>query len=65
MRVRRLGVWEVRVTLGVDRVTGTCRQRSVTVQGDRAAAESGRMSWAAAAVLVRDRRGADTRITIG
>jgi hypothetical protein len=65
MRERRPGVWEVRLALGADRVTGRCRQRSVTVRGDRRAAESARAVWAQAAVLVRTSRRADATITTG
>jgi len=34
MRERRPGVWEVRVVVGNDPVTGVSRQRSFTVHGD-------------------------------
>lgn len=53
MRERRAGVWEVRVALGPDLVSGRSRYRSVTVHGSRAAAEAARDRWAAKAELVR------------
>lgn len=53
LRQRRPGVWEVRVALGPDPVTGRSRVRSITVHGDRDAAQSERQHWAATAELLR------------
>jgi integrase len=54
LRQRRPGVWEIRVALGPDPVTGHSRVRSITVHGDRAAAQEARRHWAATAELLRD-----------
>ena len=53
LRERRPGVWEVRVSLGADPVSGRSRVRSLTVHGDREVAEAARDRWAADAALVR------------
>ena len=53
MRQRRPGVWEVRVAIGPDPVSGRSRYRSVTVHGDRESAQAARERWAAKAELVR------------
>ena len=53
MRQRRPGVWEVRVAVGPDPVSGRSRYRSVTVHGDRESAQADRERWAAKADLVR------------
>src|SRR5664280_2004471 len=53
MRQRRPGVWEVRVAVGPDPVSGRSRYRSLTVHGDRDAAQAARARWAATAELVR------------
>jgi hypothetical protein len=42
MRERRPGVWEARVALGPDLVSGRTAVRSLTVHGDRRATEDGR-----------------------
>jgi hypothetical protein len=47
-------VWEIRVALGPDPVTGHSRVRSITVHGDRGAAQEARRHWAATAELLRD-----------
>lgn len=65
MRERRAGVWEVRVALGPDLVSGRSRYRSVTVHGDRAAAEAARARWAAKAELVRSTGRSRPGITVG
>lgn len=39
LRERRPGVWEIRVAVGTDPVTGRTLTRSVTFHGDRLAAE--------------------------
>ena len=54
LRQRRPGVWEIRVALGPDPVTGRSRVRSITVHGDRADAQQARLHWAATAELLRD-----------
>ena len=64
LRQRRPGVWEVRVALGPDLVSGRSAVRSVTVHGDRRAAENARASWAARAALVRSGRRARPGITV-
>jgi len=53
MRQRRPGVWEVRVAIGPDPVSGRSRYRSLTVHGDRDSAQAARQRWAAKADLVR------------
>ena len=53
MRQRRQGVWEVRVAVGPDPVSGRSRYRSLTVPGDRDTAQEARQRWAAKAELVR------------
>ena len=53
MRQRRPGVWEVRVAVGPDPVSGRSRYRSLTVHGDRESAQAARERWAAKAELVR------------
>jgi hypothetical protein len=53
MRQRRPGVWEVRVAIGPDPVSGRSRYRSLTVHGDRESAQAARERWAAKAELVR------------
>ena len=56
LRQRRPGVWEVRVYLGDDPLSGQPTQRSVTVRGGLAAAEQRRALLAAQAQQLRDRR---------
>jgi len=53
MRQRRPQVWEVRVALGPDPVSGLTRYRSLTVHGDREVAQAARERWAAKAELIR------------
>jgi hypothetical protein len=53
LRERRSGVWEVRVSLGADPVSGRSRVRSLTIHGDREVAEAARDGWAADAAGVR------------
>jgi integrase len=53
MRQRRPGVWEVRIAVGPDPVSGHSRYRSLTVHGDRETAQAARERWAAQAELVR------------
>jgi integrase len=65
MRERRPGVWEVRVALGPDLISGRTAVRSLTVHGDRMAAELARARWAAQAALVRSTRRARPGITVG
>jgi len=57
MRQRRPGVWEVRVAVGRDPVSGRSRYRSLTVHGDRAVAQTARERWAADAAEVRSEAG--------
>lgn len=61
LRQRKPGVWEVRVSLGPDAVSGRSRVRSLTVHGD---VEVARERWAEAAVLVRSRRQVWSGITL-
>ncbi len=56
LRQRWPGVWEIRVALGPDLVSGRSAVRSLTVHGDRAAAEDARARWTAQAALVRSQR---------
>jgi hypothetical protein len=65
LRERRPGVWEVRVALGPDLVSGRTAVRSLTVHGDRQAAEEARARWAAQAALVRSTRRARPGIALG
>lgn len=51
MRERRPGVWEIRVCVGRDPVTRRARQRSVTVHGDRVAADRVRAELVGAIAL--------------
>ena len=53
VRQRRPGVWEVRVALGADPVSGLSRRRSVTIHGDADDAAAARARWADAAGLLR------------
>src|SRR5664279_2905773 len=64
LRRRRLGVWEVRVALGPDPVSGRTRVRSVTVHGDRETAQAARERWAASAELLRSAGRARPGITL-
>ena len=53
LRQRRPGVWEVRVAVGPDPVSGRPRYRSLTVHGNRQSAQATRQRWAAKAELLR------------
>lgn len=64
VRQRRTGVWEVRVALGPDPVSGRSRVRSITVRGDESAAAIARSRWAAEATLVRARGHARPAVTL-
>jgi integrase len=64
LRRRRPGVWEVRVALGPDPVSGRTRVRSVTVHGDRETAQAARERWAASAELLRSAGRARPGITL-
>ena len=64
MRQRRPGVWEVRLAVGRDPVSGRSRYRSLAVHGDRAVAQTARDRWAAKAELVRSAGRARPGITI-
>jgi hypothetical protein len=57
-------VWEVRVALGPDPVSGRTRVRSVTVHGDRETAQAARERWAASAELLRSAGRARPGITL-
>jgi hypothetical protein len=61
---RRPGVWEVRVALGADPVSGRCRQRSVTVRGDCAEATQELARWAGLATVVRVARRSDPGVSL-
>jgi len=65
LRERSPGVWEVRVALGADPVSGVCRQRSVTVRGDAPTAASELARWAGLAAVVRAARRSDPAIAVG
>ncbi len=65
MRERPAGVWEVRVALGPDLVSGRSRYRSITVRGSRTAAEAARARRAAKAELVRTTGRSRPGITTG
>src|SRR6478752_1855282 len=65
MRPLRPGVWEVRVALGVHPVSGRSTYRSITVHGDRVAAEHARARWAAKAELVRSVGRPRPAVTVG
>jgi len=57
-------VWEVRVALGPDPISGRTRVRSVTVHGDRDTAQAVRERWAASAELLRSAGRARPGITL-
>ena len=57
-------MWEVRVALGPDPVSGRARVRSVTVHGDRETAQAARERWAASAELLRSAGRARPGITL-
>jgi len=54
LRQRTAGVWEVRVSVGPDPVTGLTVQHSVTVHGDLGEAERHRELLAARAAALRE-----------
>src|SRR5664279_5677941 len=64
MRQRRPGVWEVRVAISPDPVSGRSRYRSLTVHGGRESAQAARERWAAKAELVRSAGRARPGITL-
>ena len=64
MRQRPPGVWEVRVAVGRDPVSGRSQYRSLTVHGDREGAPAARERWAAKAELVRSAGRARPSVTI-
>ncbi len=64
MRERRPGVWEVRVALGADPVSGRSRVRSLTVRGDRKVAQIARTRWAEEADRIRIRGHARAGLTV-
>jgi integrase len=55
LRERRPDVWEVRVALGPDPVSGRGRVRSITVHGDHDMAQAAQARWAAEAGVARMR----------
>lgn len=66
MRERRPGVWEIRVVVGSDLVSGASVQRSFTVHGDRDRAEARRAELVAGhAVHRRSVASQAARITVG
>ena len=64
LRERRPDVWEVRVALGPDPVSGRSRVRSITVHGDQEMARAAQVRWAAEAGVVRMRRHAWPGMTV-
>lgn len=64
LRERRPGVWEVRVALGADPVSGRSRVRSLTVHGDRQVAALARTRWAEEADRIRLRGHARAGLTV-
>ncbi|MGD9529582.1 tyrosine-type recombinase/integrase [Pseudonocardia sp.] len=64
LRERRPGVWELRVALGPDLVSGRSLVRSVTVHGDRDDAHAALARWAARAEVVRAGRRAAPGVTV-
>ena len=57
-------MWEVRVALSPDPISGRTRVRSVTVHGDRDTAQAARERWAASAELLRSASRARPGITL-
>lgn len=57
-------MWEVRVAVGADPVSGHSRVRSFTVHGDRQAAEDAKVRWAAMAELLRSHGRAQPAISV-
>jgi hypothetical protein len=64
LRQRRPGVWELRVALGPDLVSGRSLVRSVTMHGDRDDAQGALARWAAQADAVRAGRRAAPGIPV-
>lgn len=64
LRERRPDVWEVRVALGPDPVSGRSRVRSITVHGDQEMALAAQIRWAAEAGVIRLRRHAWPGMTV-
>jgi integrase len=58
-------VWEVRVALGPDPVSGVSRRRSITIHGDEAVAEEARRHFAEEADRLRTRLGLCPGVTVG
>lgn len=65
IRQRRDGVWEVRVSLGPDPVSGRSEVKSLTVFGSRDTAQDARRRYAAEAAQVRAHRLARAEIGLG
>jgi site-specific recombinase XerC len=64
IRQRRDGVWEVRVSLGPDLISGRSEVKSLTVFGSRDTAQDARRRYAAEAARVRAHRLARAEITL-
>ena len=64
LRQRRPGVWELRVALGPDLVSGRSLVRSVTMHGDSDDAQAALGRWAAHAETVRAGRRAAPGVTV-
>jgi hypothetical protein len=64
IRQRRDGVWEVRVSLGPDLISGRSEVKSLTVVGSRDTAQDARRRYAAEAARVRAHRLARAEITL-
>jgi integrase len=64
LRQRRPGVWELRVALGPDAVSGRSLVRSITVHGDRDDAQAALARWAAQADAVRAGRRAAPGVAV-
>jgi len=64
IRQRREGVWEVRVSLGPDPISGRSEMKSLTVFGSADTAEDARRRWAAEAAQVRAQRLARAEISL-
>jgi len=64
LRERRPDVWEVRVALGPDPLSGRTRVRSITVHGDQDMARAAQARWAAEAGVARMARHAWPGMTV-
>jgi integrase len=64
LRQRRPGVWELRVALGPDEVSGRSLVRSIIVHGDRDDAQAALARWAAQADAVRAGRRAAPGVAV-